>query len=380
MGVVDAMLLSAAMNDRAGDPTIDPVAPPPTGPTSRREVLRGFGALGVGALGASALLAGCGDASASARDIGSPYRILAFCGGGIRGLLSAGILERLAKKSPRIVSETDLLAGTSVGASIISLLLANVSPAQVYHYYSTSVPGFFKNPNTDPQMPAFDIDTLAAAQHQLHPTNPSLDAVKKKVVFTSFNVGSENRNWQPVLFNNLSKSTTGTTPLIDAVISSGAMPGELGSYTGHIDGAFVNHDPTLAAIALAINEGVRLENIVAICIGTGFMANWIASDTSQWGAEQWERGDNNPNNRTPPVLINGTESPVLSAAISGTSTNLVPDLLAMMLPGRYAYINPTLDRIVAEDDTNPADLDYLQAQAMQVDISSAVSLLNKYWR
>jgi patatin-like phospholipase/acyl hydrolase len=278
------------------------------------------------------------------------------------------------------VAETDLLAGTSVGASIISLLIANLSPTEVYKYFSSTVPGFFQKPNTDPQKPAFDIELLAAGQHQLHPTNPLLGELKKKVLLTSFNVGAENQNWRPVLFNNLSKSTTGTTPLIDAVVSSGAMPGELGSYKGNIDGAFVNHDPTLAAIALAVNEGIRLENIVAICIGTGFMANWIASDTSQWGAEQWQSGDGNPNNRMPPGLINGTISPVLSAAIDGTSTNLIPDLAAMMLPGRYAYLNPTLDRFIPEDDTNPTDLAYLQAQAAQVDIAPAVALLDKYWR
>jgi patatin-like phospholipase/acyl hydrolase len=294
-------------------------------------------------------------------------------------MLSAGILKRLADASPKLVAETDLMAGTSVGASIISCLLADLTPTEVYGYFRTRVPGFFKVPNADPQRPAFDVNSLAAAQHELHPTNPDLDAVKKKVLFTSFNVGASNTNWGPVLFNNLSKSTTGTTPLIDAVVSSGAMPGELGSYKGNIDGAFVNHDPTLPAIALALNEGVRLENIVAICIGTGFMANWIASDTSQWGAAQWELGDGNPANRTPPTLINGTTSPVLNAAIDGTSTNLVPDLVAMMLPGRYTYVNPTLDRIVPEDDTNAADLAYLQAQAQQADISAATTLLKKYW-
>jgi hypothetical protein len=183
-----------------------------------------------------------------------------------------------------------------------------------------------------------------------------------------------------VLFNNFPKSATGQARLIDAVISSGAMPGELGSYEGNIDGAFVNHDPTLAAIALAVNQGVRLENMVAICFGTGFMGNWIASDTSRWGAEQWQHGDGNPHSRTPSTLINGTTSPVLSAALDGPSTNLVPDLVRMMLPGRYAYINPTLDRIIPEDDTNPADLAYLEAQAEKVDISPAMALLDTYWR
>jgi hypothetical protein len=158
------------------------------------------------------------------------------------------------------------------------------------------------------------------------------------------------------------------------------MPGELGSYKGHIDGAFVNHDPTLAAIALAIDDGIKLENIVVICFGTGFMGDWIASDTSHWGAEQWQHGDGDQRNRTPSTLINGTDSPVLSAALDGPSTNLAPELSSMMLPGRYAYLNPTLDRYIPEDDTDPADLAYLEAQANKVDISAAVALLKKYWR
>jgi patatin-like phospholipase/acyl hydrolase len=279
-----------------------------------------------------------------------------------------------------VASEADLLAGTSVGASIISLLLADLTPGQVYHYFISGPPKFFRNPNSDPTRPAFELESLVAAQRRLHPTNPRLADVKKKVLLTSFNVGGLNEDWGPVLFNNLSKSTTGGAPLIDAVISSGAMPGELGSYKGNIDGAFVSHDPTLAAIALAVNEGVSLDNIVAICFGTGLMGNWIASDTSRWGAEQWQLGDGNPKNRTPSTLINGTTSPVLSAALDGPSTNLIPDLVRRMLPGRYAYVNPTLDRIVPEDDTHPDDLAYLEAQAASVDISPAVALLDKYWR
>jgi hypothetical protein len=38
-----------------------------------------------------------------------------------------------------------------------------------------------------------------------------------------------------------------------------------------------------------------------------------------------------------------------------------------------------LDRIIPEDDTNPHDLAYLEAQAAKVDISRAVALVHKYW-
>jgi len=181
------------------------------------------------------------------------------------------------------------------------------------------------------------------------------------------------------LFNNLAKSTNARTHLIDAVVSSGAMPAQMGSWKGNIDGAFVNHDPSLAAIALAVNEGVDLSDITLICFGTGLMSNWISSDTSTWGAQQWQNGDGNPQDHTPSVLINGTDAPVLNATLNGTSTNLVPDMVEMMLGGRYAYLNPTLDRFIAEDDTNPADLTYLKAQAAKVNISHASSVARQYW-
>jgi hypothetical protein len=79
------------------------------------------------------------------------------------------------------------------------------------------------------------------------------------------------------------------------------------------------------------------------------------------------------------VLINGTDAPVLNATLNGTSTNLVPDMVEMMLGGRYAYLNPTLDRFIAEDDTNPADLSYLKSQAAKVDISHASNVARQYW-
>ncbi|HEV7529644.1 MAG TPA: patatin-like phospholipase family protein [Solirubrobacteraceae bacterium] len=368
------------MDDRASEPAVSAPPDSPTSRTSRREALGQIGMLGLGAIGALTPFSAPDEASASTRQQSKPFRILAFCGGGIRGIASAAMLQRLARRSPKIVSEADMLAGTSVGASVISLLLANLSPREVYRYLTTGPPQFFKNPNTDPKRPAFDIEGLLAAQRQLHPDNPSLNQLKKKVLLTSFNVGDSHHDWHAVLFNNFRKSTTGHASLIEAVLSSGAMPGELGSYKGHIDGAFVNHDPTLAAIALAVDDGVKLEDIVVICFGTGFMGDWIASDTSHWGADQWQHGNGDQRNRTPSTLINGSDSPVLSAALDGPSTNLAPELSRMMLGGRYAYLNPTLARYIPEDDTDPADLAYLEAQANKVDISAAAALSKRYWR
>jgi hypothetical protein len=172
------------------------------------------------------------------------------------------------------------------------------------------------------------------------------------------------------LYSNLPNSPNAGTTIAEAVTSSSAMPGMMASYQGNIDGAFVHHDPTIAAIAMALssNPSLTLNDINVICIGTGFMANWIASDTSQWGAQQWQNGDGNPNNNTPALLLNGTVSPVLNACLNGTSTSLIPQLAGMMLPpDQYAYLNPTLAYYIPENDIIPADLTYLQTQAANCD-------------
>jgi hypothetical protein len=350
-----------------------------SGRIDRREAIRKLGLLGFGAAGASSLL-GPPEALAAATKRNQPYRILAFVGGGIRGIASARMLMRLAKRHPRLVDDADLLAGTSVGSSIVSSLVAGKTPAQVYENLTTSTVNFFRHPNTDGSKPAFSVDEVVLGQRLLHPLNPRLSELDQKVLFTAFNLtGGPNDTWTPLLFNNLPKSTNANTHVIDAVVSSGAMPGMMGSWKGNIDGAFVNHDPSLAAIALAVNEGIDLSDITLICFGTGLMSNWISSDTSTWGAVQWQHGDGSPKDHTPAVLINGTDDPVLNATLNGTSTNLVPDMAKMMLGGRYAYLNPTLDRFIPEDDTNPADLGYLKSQAARVDLSQASQVATRFW-
>jgi len=317
------------------------------------------------------------------------YNIVCFCGGGIRGLLSATILENLATNYPGILQYTDLFAGTSTGSGITSMILAAYTPTDIVNYFLTKEVPFFENMSTaGPSSPMYSVTQAYEGQLAMHGLK-TLSDFSQGVLFTAFNVGSyvdgTATAWGPTLFSNLSYSGNGNTTIAEAVTSSCAMPGMMGSYQGNIDGAFVHHDPTLAAIAMALasNTSLTLNDINVICIGTGFMANWIASDTSQWGAQQWQNGDGNANSNTPALLLNGTISPILNASLSGTSTNLIPNLAGMMLPqGQYAYLNPPLAYYIPENDTNPTDLAYLQSQAGFCDLDQmtiALNLLEKYW-
>jgi len=310
------------------------------------------------------------------------YCILSFCGGGIRGTLSAGYLSRLYAQFPDVVKNTHLLAGTSTGADIISLLMADMTPDKVYDVYMNKAPAEFENMNPLSTMPGYDTEKLVRSQRMLHLLDRKLNDHKKhSILFTSFNVGSSADNpWKTLLYTNLPVNNNGDVRIVDAVVSSSLMPGMYGSLGGNVDGAFVNHDPTVAAIALAVSNGHALDDIACICFGTGYMPNWIASDTSNWGALQWQQGDGNPASQLPPLLINGTSSPVLNMMMNGTSTNLMPQLSQMLLGDRYVYINSTLDKIVPENDINPADLKYMQTLVADEDIAPALTLLESHWK
>jgi patatin-like phospholipase/acyl hydrolase len=325
--------------------------------------------------------------SPTRRYVVSPFTIVSFVGGGIRGLMSATILQRLSDYRPSILTDTDLFAGCSTGSVIVSELVAGKTPADLITLFTTSEVKFYDNQNFVPTQPAYPIDEVFASQVALHGDKRLID-LEQKVLMVSFNVGGIERNddgvlvpipWAPILYNNMTSGNADTL-VAKAATSSGAMPGQLGSLDGNVDGAFVNHDPTLPAIALAVSLGHKLEEIVVICIGTGLMYDWIASDTHDWGADQWMKGDGNPFNNTPPFLINQTSpSPVLDLCLSGTSAELMPLLAGLMLGDRYVNLNPVLPCFIPENSTSPQDLDLLQAKGAAVDIERAKSLLDAHW-
>src|SRR5262245_47478400 len=63
------------------------------------------------------------------------YLVLTFDGGGIRGVLTARLLERLVADQPDLLEKTQLLAGTSTGGIIALGLAFGLSPARLVTLY-----------------------------------------------------------------------------------------------------------------------------------------------------------------------------------------------------------------------------------------------------
>jgi patatin-like phospholipase/acyl hydrolase len=71
------------------------------------------------------------------------YRILCFDGGGVRGVYTARLLERLSERVPSVIGKTDLLAGTSTGGIIALGLPAGLAPAKLVALYRDNAKRIF---------------------------------------------------------------------------------------------------------------------------------------------------------------------------------------------------------------------------------------------
>lgn len=332
------------------------------------------------------------------------YKILSLCGGGVRGIMTATIMERLHQYKSNFLEEFDLLAGTSAGSFIISSLLGNYSAEGLGRRIAEFVKDYqpqTKN-RTDPSKPMHNIQDFVDTVTAIHNGNPSLKSFEQKVIMTSFDLGHRDtgRLWNQMVFTNLDvpldvderikTSGYGETPemgIVDATVSSCAMGGMYGAHKfSHkdktyycVDGAFAHHDPTLIAIAYAMSTGVPAEDIVVIDIGTGYMPQSLGSnDVAAWGCQQWVQAPNGDQNLVPDLLANQPFSvPVLDLTLNGTNSTLL-ELQAKLMLGkdRYANINPRIKDI---SETDNLAIPYLIEHGMLADLSHAKKLIDLYW-
>ena len=72
-----------------------------------------------------------------------PFRILALDGGGVRGILTLGLLKRIVKHDPLFMDQIDLIAGTSAGGILSLLLATGYTPKECEDIYMFASPHIF---------------------------------------------------------------------------------------------------------------------------------------------------------------------------------------------------------------------------------------------
>jgi patatin-like phospholipase/acyl hydrolase len=229
-----------------------------------------------------------------------PYRILSVDGGGIRGLYAAVLLELLEQEAPGFLSSVDLFAGTSTGGIIALGLASGKHPrelAALYKDYADKIfpipfkalrklKGFFWAKYSDKPLEKALSDILDGSNR--------LKDLQKKVLVPSFELeGKKNtrRSWKPKFFHNFpGKGSDGLELVVDVALRTSAAPTYFPVYQGYIDGGVVANNPSVAALAQALDPGTggqKLENIRLFSLGTGESPEWIAGKSQKWGDLQW---------------------------------------------------------------------------------------------
>ena len=207
------------------------------------------------------------------------FRILSLDGGGAKGVYTLGILKEIEALAQRpLWQEFDLIYGTSTGAIIAALLALGKNVAEIKEIYLASVPDIM-------QYRSRTVRTAALKKHAgLIFGQQKFDAFKTDVGI----VTTDYDQTRPMIFKSSVAQAHGRQStfepgfgctIADAVVASGAAfpfferARVSTSNQGEpdlIDGGFVANNPTLLAIADAVEAYmVPKERIKVLSLGVG---------------------------------------------------------------------------------------------------------------
>ena len=229
------------------------------------------------------------------------YRILSLDGGGIRGIISAILLERLEQACSGWLDSVDLFAGTSTGGLLALGLASGMRPTEMIQLYERLGPVVFSDTIIDD---IHDLGKLLGAEYQLGPFKSeltkrfgdmTLKQLKKKVLISTFDLDNRaiegGRSWKAKFFHNFpGQDSDGDEHLVDVAIRTSAAPTYFPIYQGFIDGGVIANNPSVCAIAQALNpdfNNAHIGDLRLLSLGTGKNPKYIASQNGDWGIIEW---------------------------------------------------------------------------------------------
>jgi patatin-like phospholipase/acyl hydrolase len=235
------------------------------------------------------------------------YKILALDGGGIRGVFTVALIQKLEERT-HFLSAVDLFAGTSTGGLLALALAAEINVQAIIDMYRTKGTAIF-NPRAG--------NVIARAHHGLMRARYSAGALEeavtavlgerrlgdlpRKVLVPTFVLDDRNpdpaaRTWRAKFFHNFAVTDPNDTDdrgqlAVAVALRTTAAPTYFPARDGYIDGGVVANSPALAAIAQALDSGTggrQLTDLRLLALGTGVNHTYIATPRSpDWGLLQW---------------------------------------------------------------------------------------------
>ncbi|MEL6354180.1 MAG: patatin-like phospholipase family protein [Cyanobacteria bacterium J06627_28] len=271
----------------------------------------------------------------------SKYRIISLDGGGVRGLITAIMLQTIQKyfedkRNEDFLESVNFLAGTSTGG-LLALAIAKERKSpdrvklldRVKNIYAHDSRQVFKKSIVNG---ALDGCGFVAAKYTNKPLRKKLEGIfgkdmllgelSKRVLIPTFDLDNasnhpEKRYWKPKLFHNFDvnndpgkeqkednedKKTKVNedkkTKVVEAGLCTTAAPTFFPSVNGYIDGGVYANNPSMCAIAQTQDQRyyprqepdkrkVALSDIVMLSIGTGLNLKYKDELINREGIVQW---------------------------------------------------------------------------------------------
>src|SRR5262245_5024740 len=260
----------------------------------------------------------------------SKYRILALDGGGIRGLLTTMLLERLCLQPglEQVFDDTFLIAGNSSGALIALAMahgLAQPTTAQTLGrirgvfengplIFGSAVPfpvGFWLWPKFGEEARASGLKKLLGEHTRLrdlqrHVLISSFQLDKQRTAHQSVQPPQENaglprqvkrlkeaRTWRAKLFHNFPPDSDCDLEAWKVALYSTAAPAYFPTADGFIDGGVYANNPAMCALAQLFDDRYAptrkppLNDVLLLSVGAGQNLKFIEGPRHNWGVLRW---------------------------------------------------------------------------------------------
>ena len=303
-------------------------------------------------------------------------RIVSLDGGGIKGIMTARILERLEAQAPGWLAKADLFAGTSTGGILAMALASGMTPTQCVELYRDNGAAIFASRGI--------ADALTGGADEYFRSNYAQDGLRATlersfgakclkdlqcgVLIPAFDL----RRWCPKFFD---RDQDGERTLVDVGLATSSAPTFFPAHgwadgkdvTCYADGGLFANNPSDSAIAFARARRVSITAMSLLSFGTGVCAPPMPSEMAlgktalDWGYRQW--------------IVHNPHY-LLTALFDG-SVSASHYRAKQQLESRYHRVQPVLARHVELDRASAVP--NLLADADRFDIDEASAWIETHW-
>jgi patatin-like phospholipase/acyl hydrolase len=306
------------------------------------------------------------------------YRILSLDGGGIRGLITIILLQRLNQETSLAgwLDQVDLVAGTSTGGLLALAIAKGVDLQVLRDLYETKGKDVFDDSWLDDLR---DLATIIGAEYNNKKLTRELKAIfgsttlgelRHNLIVTTFDLDNEatdpqKRSWKPKIFHNLPGNDNDNNFLAYKVgLYTSAAPTYFPAVDGYIDGGVFANNPSMCALAQTQDKRNQnkapLQDVILLSLGTGTSLMYIKGKNLDWGYAQWVK-------------------PLISLMLDGVG-GIADYQCTQILEERYHRLAPTFPPNVSISLDDVKRIPEMVRFANQVPINKTADWLRNFWQ